>query len=144
MGVLDLINFSCLADVACYFSDVRASVVCKGERPIAVIDGNCWIYECAYKLTNGLQNNDDQTFHKFFDRYIKRIQYVINCGWIPKVVFDGRHVPLKARTNEKRRNKRQQALEKATKLNREGNIYDVRLRIYSNLAYNALIKMKNV
>ena len=89
--------------------------------PKAVIDGNCWIYECAYKLARGIEANDPAIFDQFWSRYLKRIEHVSKCGWVPSIVFDGRSLPIKKITDDKRRIVRQTARAKADKLVSEGH-----------------------
>ena len=122
MVVKDLISLCCLEDATCYFSDIDPRRICKNptEVPTAVIDGNCWIYECAHKLTDGIMKNDQDATQMFIHRYLTRVAHVASCGWVPTVVFDGRRVPAKKRTHDLRAKKRRVARLKADKLQFEG------------------------
>ena len=52
MGIKNLILLCTTASSVCDFSAITPSRVYlySDATPTAVIDGNCWIYECAYKL----------------------------------------------------------------------------------------------
>ena len=59
MGIVGgLITLCTLAEWAVDFSEVVAADCCsKGATPTAAIDGNCWIYECAFDLTLQLEHS---------------------------------------------------------------------------------------
>lgn len=109
-----LIKLCTLLAWACDFSELKHSeIVSEGETPSAVIDGNCWIYECACGLVSGLTAGAAAAYAAFLKSYMVRIAYVRKCGWTPIIVFDGRSVPIKRATNDKRAARRKKAAVKA-------------------------------
>ena len=123
MTIKDIIKLCCWDTARCFFSDIipeRCGVV-KTATPKAVIDGNCWIYECAYKLARDIARNKSEALEQFWSRFLKRIGYVEKCGWVPSIIFDGRSLPIKKKTDDKRRLVREAARRKAEKLETQGH-----------------------
>ena len=78
--------------------------------PTVVVDGNCWIYECACGIVSGLSAESVYaSFDEFLRRYKRRLDYVKKCGWEMIIVFDGRRLPLKKATHMKREAARRKA-----------------------------------
>ena len=119
MGIVgdSLIKLCTLLAWACDFSDVLPSTAApEGETPTAVIDGNCWVYECACGICSGLTTESGYaSFDAFVHAYKKRLAYVRKCGWSVIIVFDGRRLPLKRATHLKREAARKKAKAKAAK-----------------------------
>ena len=116
MGIADLIDLCTLSCWACDFSEVIASEV-AGDAviPTAAIDGNCWLYECACGIASGLDvSSNYSSFKEFAHRYQRRLQYVKKCGWQIILVFDGRRLPVKSITHQKRAAARKKAASKTT------------------------------
>ena len=117
MGIIgdSLIKLCTLMAWCCDFSEVMPEAIAKpGETPTAVIDGNCWVYECACGISSGLSAEAGfRLFDKFLFAYKKRLLYVQKCGWTPIIVFDGRRLPLKSNTHLKREEARKKARKKA-------------------------------
>ena len=111
MGIVGgLITLRTLAEWAVDFSEVVAADCCsEGETPTAAIDGNCWIYECACGIVAGLESGCPGAFNRLLFAFKKRIDYVRKCGWDTIIVFDGRSLPIKKATNDKRAARRSKA-----------------------------------
>ena len=120
MGINGLIQLCTLDCSACDFSAITPRRCCANpdEVPTAVVDGNCWIYECAYKLGD---LSRAVKFNKFVSNYVKRLKYVVDCGWAVKIVFDGRRLPVKKATDDKRKTKREAAMTEFLKLKKAGH-----------------------
>ena len=76
-----LIKLCTLLCWAVDFCEVLAAKVApKSTSPTAVVDGNCWIYECACGIVAGLSaENEYASFGEFLRRYKTRLDYVKNA-----------------------------------------------------------------
>ena len=76
--------------------------------PHAVVDGNCWLYECSYYLARGLALGEDydQGFREFMARFMQRVNYVKKRGFKITIVFDGHRLRAKQCTDSQRRDVR--------------------------------------
>ena len=106
-----LIKLCTLLCWAVDFCEVLAAKISpKNTTPTAVVDGNCWIYECACGIVSGLSAKSEySSFGEFLRRYKTRLDYVKKCGWEIIIVFDGRRLPLKKDTHAKRESSRRKA-----------------------------------
>ena len=119
MGIVDLISKCCLEGLSMNFSDVNPQKVIKMSKdadrdwtahpPHAVVDGNCWLYECSYYLARGLAlgHEYETGFNAFLDRFMARYEYVTKRGFKAPVVFDGRRLSAKKNTDLKRQETRE-------------------------------------
>ena len=111
-----LIKLCTLGCWVCDFSEVDVDLfkTPAGRKPKAVIDGNCWVYECACGISSGLcKERGFASYSKFLKTYKRRLNYVKKCGFDVIVVFDGRRLPLKQVTHQKREKAREKARQKA-------------------------------
>lgn len=80
----------------------------------AAIDSYCWLHKgtfgCCEKLARG---EDTNGYVLYCLKYIRILQ---NAGVRPIMVFDGRHLPAKRETEEKRREQRKIARKRAAEL----------------------------
>lgn len=80
----------------------------KGKT--AAIDGFGWLYKASYTCSKELY--EDPLTPKVIDFCERRILKLIECGVKPFFVFDGRTLPLKHQTYQKRKQIRDEAIKK--------------------------------
>lgn len=87
------------------------------------IDMPCWIHRAAISDAQNiaLKTNEKETNKKINEYIEKRLNLVINKGITPIAVFDGKKLKAKKETNEKRRNNRDAALDRAREALRSGD-----------------------
>lgn len=132
MGIVDLISKCCLEGLSMNFSDVNPQKVIKMSKdadrdwtahpPHAVVDGNCWLYECSYYLARGLAlgHEYEAGFNAFLGRFMARYEYVTKRGFKTSVVFDGRRLTAKKNTDSKRQETREKNKKIAAELEAAG------------------------
>lgn len=81
----------------------------KGKK--VAVDGFVWLHRGAFGCAKELVNNPSTT--KILSFLMKRLNRLLENGITPVIVFDGQQLPQKAKTNEKRRKERKEALELA-------------------------------
>ncbi|EAY13065.1 XPG N-terminal domain containing protein [Trichomonas vaginalis G3] len=88
----------------------------KGKT--AGVDGFVWLHRGCISCAKDIAKNlPCKSYISFF---MKRAQMLIDNGIKPIIVFDGRELPAKIGTNEKRRALRNTSLQKADELERRG------------------------
>ncbi|TRM62242.1 PIN domain-like protein [Schizophyllum amplum] len=88
----------------------------KGQT--IAVDGYVWlhrgVYNCAVELATG------QETHKYIDYFMHRVRMLRHNGVEPYIVFDGGPLPAKKGTEEDRRQKREESLQRANMLAAQG------------------------
>ncbi|KAI9282349.1 PIN domain-like protein [Sporodiniella umbellata] len=77
------------------------------------IDGHCWLHKGAFSCAMELALKQPTT--KYVTHFKKMIQMLQFYKVIPLVVFDGKALPMKQETNQKRAERRKKALEAGMK-----------------------------
>ncbi|OQR95452.1 exonuclease 1 [Thraustotheca clavata] len=69
------------------------------------VDGYCWlhrgVYSCSQELCLGQETN------KYVKYFMDRVEYLLTCGIVPYIVFDGGYLPMKKLKEEERRSSRE-------------------------------------
>ncbi|EAY14196.1 XPG I-region family protein [Trichomonas vaginalis G3] len=89
----------------------------KGKR--IAIDGFVWLHKAAFKYPR--QVIKDPSTKLLLPYLMSKVNGIINCGIKPIIIFDGQNLPSKQITTEKRKQEREQALEKARYFEQIGN-----------------------
>ncbi|XP_013785317.2 exonuclease 1-like [Limulus polyphemus] len=90
----------------------------------AGVDAYCWLHKgafsCAEKLVKG-EKTDGYVLY-----CMKMVNLLLGAGIKPVLVFDGRHLPSKKVTEQKRRENREKSRKKAKEYLREGKLKEAR------------------
>ncbi|XP_055699981.1 exonuclease 1 [Phlebotomus papatasi] len=116
MGITGLIPFLEKSSRPLNLREIRGTIV--------AVDTYCLLHKGAYSCSDKLARGEETNLHiQYVLKYVKMLlQYKIK----PIMVFDGRHLPAKALTEERRRESRKQARILAGKFLREGNVEQAR------------------
>lgn len=82
------------------------------------IDGYVWLHRGAYACAEKLVKGEYTT--KYINYAMYRIRMLRHHGVKPFVVFDGGHLPSKAKTEDERESRRRENLERAMMLSKQG------------------------
>ncbi|XP_059611261.1 exonuclease 1 [Phlebotomus argentipes] len=119
MGITGLIPFLEKSSRPLNLQEIRGTTV--------AVDTYCLLHKGAYACADKLVRGEDTNIHiQYCLKYVKMLlKYRIK----PIMVFDGRHLPAKAITEQRRRESRKQARSLAGKLLREGKIEEARSQL---------------
>ncbi|XP_077291211.1 exonuclease tos [Arctopsyche grandis] len=116
MGVTGLLGFAGAASRPASASQLA------GET--AAIDAYCWLHRGAFSCADKLARGEHTDQHI---RYCMKYVYMLLSHNIkPILVFDGRHLPAKLLTEEKRRESRNAAKKRAAELLRMGKVEEAK------------------
>ncbi|EFA13005.2 exonuclease 1 [Tribolium castaneum] len=114
MGVTQLLPFLAKSTRPCHISEFRGRTV--------AIDSYCWLHRgargCAMQLA---KNEDVDSYVHYCMKYIKTL---LSHDIRPIMVFDGRHLPAKMKTEEKRRESKKLARKQGMECLRLGHTSD--------------------
>ncbi|XP_046985139.1 exonuclease 1 isoform X1 [Schistocerca americana] len=119
----------------------RSAHISHFSGQCVAIDAYCWLHKGAYACVEKLARGEP------CDAYVtycmKLVNMLLSHNIKPILVFDGRHLPAKARTELKRRESRQQSRARAAELLRAGRTEEARnyLRRSIDITHNMAVDL---
>ncbi|XP_066144349.1 exonuclease 1 [Euwallacea fornicatus] len=116
MGITGLLPYLEQATRQCHISEFRKSTV--------AIDSYCLLHKGANACAEQLARGEDSTL--YVDYCMKYVKMLLSYDIHPIMVFDGKNLPAKAKTEAKRRESRKNAKQRAAQLLSLGKLEEAR------------------